>query len=249
MLLTMAVLTATSFGYKEESHNLQNPTRIWNISLSTLNKHEHQEEHPPWVECNSTNCTCRKGLENLRMIQCDTYTHQLSVITCYCVTFDSKTGALFAGKCQENCENGYDKSEYLPLPLNVSKLNKFMCEEKWNRTGRLCGKCLPGHSPLAYSYDMRCVKCPEGNRNIWKYILVAFGPPTIFYFVVLLCRIKANSLQLHGFIIFSQIVSAPPLAQGGYKFFKTHPDIGVPILIIGTMYTMWNLDFFPRTLS
>ena len=152
-----------------------------NDSRSESNINKSCDECPPWTQCNGTKCECKKRLEDYREVKCNDHL-QLSVIRCNCVTFDNNSNDLVVGHCIENCDNGYIKSEYLPLPNNVFQLNQFMCEEKWNRTGRLCGRCLPGHSPLAYSYDMRCVKCPEGNRNIWKYILVAFGPSTIFYF-------------------------------------------------------------------
>ncbi len=76
------------------------------------------------------------------------------------------------GKCIEGCDNDTSKEQaYFVIPSDPSIINRFMCEERWNRTGKL----LPGHAPLAYSYDMRCDTCPEGIANIWKYILVASG--------------------------------------------------------------------------
>ncbi|XP_064396105.1 uncharacterized protein LOC135343083 [Halichondria panicea] len=197
---------------------------------------------PIWAECNNTKCVCKINLQSLRTVLCGENL-QLSVIRCHCLTYDNRTDELFEGKCIENCENGR-KSEYLPLPKDVSQLNQFMCEKRWNRTGRLCGRCLPGHSPLAYSYDIRCVKCPEGNKNIWKYILVAFGPTTIFYFIILIGRIKANSLYLHGYIVFSQIITAPPFAHALSQFLQFHQNLRVPWKTIEILYTMWNLDFF-----
>ena len=207
---------------------------------------QNNSDCPLWGECNNSGCVCRNGLSNDK-IKCEPETLQLSVINCHCVTFDNETRELTEGKCIENCENGDDKSEYLPLPLNINKLNQFMCEEKWNRTGRLCGKCLPGHSPLAYSYDMSCVKCPEGNRNVWKYILVAFGPLTIFYILVLLLRINATSSHLHGYLIFSQFLSAPALARDIVTLIKHKPDMSIPIKIVGALFGMWNLDFYRDT--
>ena len=198
----------------------------------------------PWTECNKTKCICKDELMNHYALRCDKDTLQLSVLRCHCVTFDNVTNQLIQGNCIENCEKNRYKSDYLPLPKDLSQLNQFMCEERWNRTGRLCGRCLPGHSPLAYSYDMRCVKCPERNRNIWKYILVAFGPLTVFYFLVLFFKINANSSHLHGYIIFSQIISIPAYSRGIVTYNHNHPESKVPIQIIELMYEIWNLDFF-----
>ena len=118
---------------------------------------------PPWGECINNKCMCREELDSYYSVKCDNETLQLSVLKCHCLTFDNETKQLFEGNCIENCEN--HNKEYLPLPMEINKLNEFMCGEKWNRTGRLCGTCLPGHSPLAYSYDMRCVKCPRGEQK------------------------------------------------------------------------------------
>ncbi len=200
---------------------------------------------PPWTEYNNTKCNCKETLEKHQELQCNP-DGKLSVIRCVCATFDNESNDITVGHCFENCENGYGKSEYLPLPFNVSQLNQFMCEERWNRTGRLCGQCLPGYSPLAYSYDMRCVKCPEGNRNIWKYILVAFGPLTVFYIVVLSCRTKATSLYLQGYLIFSQLFTTPLLSRAVTRNLNIHyhETLQKFLLAFKTIYSMWTLDFF-----
>ncbi len=199
---------------------------------------------PVWTKCNNTKCACKENLQNIVSVYCSEGL-QLSVIRCHCVTFDNMTDELVEGNCIENCDNGYDKNEYLPLPRDVSQLNQFMCEERWNRTGRLCGRCLPGHSPLAYSYDMRCVKCTEGNRNIWKYILVAFGPLTVFYILVLLLKINATSSYLHGFVFYSQLVTSSAFVRIVTTY--THSltaDIRICVVLILDIYAIWNLDFF-----
>ena len=198
---------------------------------------------PLWGEYYNSSCECKKEFKNYNSIKCEPKTLQLSVIRSHCVTYDNKTKELIEGNCIENSDNGGEKSEYLLLPLDINKLNQFMCEEKWNRTGRLCGKCLPGHSPLAYSYDLSCVECPEGNRNIWKYILIAFGPLTIFYILVLLLRINVTSSHLHGYLIFCQFLSAPAFSRDLVSFIKHNPDLSIPIQILEALYGMWNLDF------
>ena len=201
---------------------------------------------PPWAECNSNECICRKELQKYsNTIKCNNVTLQLSVGICNCVTYDDSTGEVVMGRCLENCFKPRYNKMYLSLPSNASELNQFMCEERWNRTGRLCGKCLPGHSPLAYSYDMRCVKCPEGNRNVWKYILVAFGPLTIFYFLFLLLKINATSSHLHGYLLFAQIVSSPVFLRSVITSLNNVPyTTKLGFEIVGALYGIWNLDFF-----
>ena len=57
---------------------------------------------------------------------------------------------------------------YHQVPMNESQLNEFMCGQ-FNRKGRLCGECKEGYSPLAYSYNLDCVRCSpkESTRNIF----------------------------------------------------------------------------------
>ena len=237
-LLTLALLTVVRFSSLSATRvNASGLNKSLNIAVF-----KNPAGCPPWGEYNNSRCECRKELSNFISIKCEPETLQLSVLKSHCVTFDNETGELTHGQCSENSINGDEKSEYLPLPLDINKLNQFMCEEKWNRTGRLCGKCLPGHSPLASSYDMSCVKCPEGNRNVWKYILVAFGPLTILFVLVLLLRINVTSSHLHGYVIFSQFLTAPAFVRDLVSFMKHNSDLSIPIQIFGVLYCIWNLD-------
>ena len=243
LLLIMVVINTLDFSLCETKRKLKEKKRI-QYGITHLTECSASTDCPPWGECNNSRCVCRDELRKHNSIKCEPETLQLSVVRCHCVTFDNETGEIFHGKCIENCDNGDEKSEYLPLPLDTTELNQVMCEERWNRTGRLCGKCLPGHSPLAYSYDMRCVKCPEGNRNVWKYILLAFGPLTVFYVLALLLKINATSSHLHGSLIFPQIFAASKFSRDMVSFIRNNPDMGVFIQMIGVLYSMWNLDFF-----
>ncbi len=119
-----------------------------------------------------------------------------------------------------------------------------MCE-KFSREGTLCGKCKETLYPIAYSFDMRCIKC--GNRGInWlKYILVSFLPLTIFCFIVLFIKIRANFSHLHGFILFCQAISSPTMARIIYLYFQER-SAASKFAIEGllSLYGIWNLDFF-----
>ena len=203
---------------------------------------------PPWGECSNNRCECREELSSYFSVKCNNETLELSVIKCHCVTFDNETKQLLEGNCIENCENTYNKDQYMPLPKEVLKINHFMCEKRWNRTGRLCGKCLPGHSPLAYSYDIRCVKCPEGNKNVWRYILVAFVPLTIFYFLVVFLKINATSSYLHGYLIFSQIISTPAFVRHIIIYEQNHQQFN-PFPGAGDFFRHGGVLVFKKSLQ
>ena len=199
---------------------------------------------PLWTHCYESYCACRQSLNNTFEVKCSDNGMYLSVRRCSCVTFEEETHTLTAGECIETCGDKINNNQiYFALPNNLSELNQFVCEDKWNRTGRLCGKCLPGHAPLAYSYDMRCVSCPEGNKNVWKYILITFGPLTVFYFIVLFFKINATFSHLHGYLYFSQSISVPLLVRIAYlQQDSRNEQLQFNILI--ALYSIWTLDIF-----
>ena len=119
-----------------------------------------------------------------------------------------------------------------------------MCKNRFQRTGRLCGKCLPGFSPLAFSYNLTCVNCTEGNRNLWKYFLISLTPLTCFYFIILFFKISITSSHLHGYIIFAQAVSFPAYAHIMTLAIKSKQSLNYPIKFLASLFTIWNLDFF-----
>ena len=85
-----------------------------------------------------------------------------------CVTYDNVTKEIEVVLCCFNCENTahkipYDRV-YYPPSKNPTELTAKTCG-RFNRTGTLCGQCAPGLSPFVLSYNLSCVKCPDGNRN------------------------------------------------------------------------------------
>ena len=161
-----------------------------------------------------------------------------------------KTKQLFGGNCIENCANNHTE-QYLQLPKETFKINQLMCEERWNRTGRLCGKCLPEHSPLAYSYDMRCVKCPEGNKKCLEvHSIAAFGPLDNLLLPTFVSQDQCYLLTSPWIpIILSQTLFAPEyLLEVLLDRMRSHPRKQSPICTniwyIGTaVFSVWNLDY------
>ena len=130
---------------------------------------------------------------------CNNSIGQVNLLSTYCATFNTDTGYIETGECIYN-EGHIHEQLYTALPSNVSELNEFTCGKLFNRTGTLCGECKDGHYPLVYSFDMNCVECPNGNSNWWKFLLVAFLPLTIFFYVIFICRVNITSSALFGFV-------------------------------------------------
>ncbi len=129
---------------------------------------------------------------------------------------------------------------YVHLPKNASELNEFVCG-RYNRIGTLCGKCRDGHYPLAYSFDMNCVECPNRKTNWWKFVLAAFLPLTAFYFFVLFFKINITSSYMQGYVLYSQVVSMPALARRLLMYIANY-HLRTAYKIIGSLCGIWNLD-------
>ena len=116
-----------------------------------------------------------------------------------------------------------------------------------NRTGRLCGQCSDGYSPLVYSYDMQCVNCTNSEYNWLKFTTIAFFPLTVLYFVVVLFKVNIMTPQLYGFITFSQVIASPIVLRAILLSLRSNNSMSTAARTAGTLYGVWNLDFF-RTL-
>ena len=198
---------------------------------------------PTWSLCDSKEKICKCGKDHNRAIACDSERLVSAVLDCYCVTYDQDTESTYLGSCFYNCEHYnstgkrdpiYDKLPTTPeLLINDSDCTPF------NRIGLLCGDCEDGHCPLVLSYNLSCVKCPDGHKSWWKFILVAFVPLTFFYFFVVVFNINVTSSRLHGIVLFSQILSTPQLAR---MFTHSKSSIVIAYEVLLIFYSFWNLD-------
>ena len=201
----------------------------------------------PWSCCGHEICQCN-GILPYGIVKCGKQ-NTLSVRNGYCLTFDEKTDTLEAGHCLYNYNT--HGILYTDLPRSKSKLNDFMCgtEAELHRTGTLCGKCQDGYHPLAYSYDMTCVQCPNGKSNWWKFALAAFLPLTIFCIIILFFKINVASSRFQGFVFYSQMISIPAFVRvlmllGNYHSKSDTKAAHIAFRSFAALYGIWNLDFF-----
>ena len=196
-----------------------------------------------WMYYSNGTCVC--GSDIYGAVSCSNRYNQISILRCNCMTYDENEGVL-AGSCLYGCgyfndSSGWSQHVYHPLPMNVSRLNNAMCG--WlNRDGRLCSKCKEGFSPLAYSYDLNCVKCTNSKYSWLKFAAAAFIPHTIFYFIVILFRINAANPYLYGFITLNQALASPVNVRPVLTTLKGKYSLALELVAIP--YTIWNLDYF-----
>ena len=208
---------------------------------------------PTWFTCNSQS-QCRCGSVGNDIVVCDNELQISAVLDCHCVTYDNETGSTYAGTCFFNCENHHTARKrdlvYYTLPKSPEMLlmNHSICSY-FHRTGLLCGDCEDGHSPLVLSYNLSCVRCPDGHKNWWKFILVAFVPLTLFYFIVFIFNINVTSSRLHGVVWFSQALAVPVMLRMVLSALSQgHPKLLKALMIILIFYGFWNLELFRSVL-
>jgi len=74
-----------------------------------------------------------------------------------------------------------------------------------------------------------------------KYILAAFLPLTVFFILVLSCRLSATSPQ---FVLLSQLISMPADVRIALTVMESYPIAEISARVILSIYGIWNLDFF-----
>ena len=199
---------------------------------------------PTWNYCSSGSCQC--GEKHQDIILCNGDSNFTAVLDCNYVTFDEDTGSTFVGTCFYNCMNNKINGDviYHALPKEPNKLvNSSVCR-RFNRKGLLCGECENGFSPFVLSYNLSCVKCPDGHKNWWKFFMIGFVPLTFFCLLIIVLNINVTSSGLHGVVWFSQTFSVPALmrlvmAQVEYS---KHALMAVKIFV--PFYSFWNLELF-----
>ena len=178
------------------------------------------------------NDCCKCGEHPPEIIKCDST--KLSVLDCFCVTFNNFIRIVSVGACIFSCTKRKNEL-YYTIEKEAEKVNMF-CTLR-GRTGTLCGECLPNHYPLAYSFNMSCITCPHTRWNWGRYIMAAYLPLTLFSLFILFFKIRATNGQMAIILTFCQTCSIPVLARltnesPGSNITKWHVEFGfLPTLL------------------
>ena len=213
----------------------------------------HDQQCPTWFFPDPpSNGSCRCGNDVQDTVRCKNSTKEAAILNCYCMTYNKSTGPV-VGACFYNCMNPTLKNElhrfhelHHLLPSNITELNNYMCGY-FNREGQLCGRCKENYSIPVYSYDLNCVQCSASPFNWVKYILAAFLPLTVFFVLVVSCRLSATSPKLLAFVFFSQSFAKGDNVRAMLEVTKLYPILTKFARVVLALYGIWNLDFF-RTL-
>ncbi len=212
-----------------------------------------ENDYPPWTKDGVNGIECGDTLKGIVECQINEQNVSLKLRFCFCMTYNEDEAEVYVGHCSYTCDlnrwidHNYDISLRVQ---NVSLLNEEVCK-KYYREGQMCGRCKENYGLPVYSYSSSCVQCPHDNyRYNWlKYIAVAYGPLTVFFFLVLFLRVSVTSGSVMGYVTISQIVATPSLIRFYYILNSNNSNFSNKNLInyILVPHTLWNLDIF-RTL-
>ena len=199
----------------------------------------------PVASCNgSVTCQCGNTLgDDLgKIVIC----HSRLLKKCNCMSFiaDPTINTTVVGSCPYTCYH----IRWFSFPPNVSDLDEICTD--MNRTGPLCGKCAANYGPSVYSYSLNCVECQSEGllSNTLFYIAVAFLPLTVFYILVMCCRLSVTSPSMTAYVFISQAISLPSALQFGHNevyMFGFHNFYEKASYFLGfSIVGIWNLDFF-----
>ena len=181
-------------------------------SVTDNNHCRKQTDCPTWMYClnSTTNCTC--GVVDRQIVLCNNRTREVRVLDGYIMTYNEKENMVEAGPSSYGWRRKNFKREninlYLRVQPNRTELNDRACG-RFNREGRLCGKCKEGYSPLVYTYKLDCANCTDSRYNEVKFFAAAFIPLTAFYMFVVLFKFNANSPALQAYCLGAQTIGAP----------------------------------------
>ena len=147
--------------------------------------------------------------------------------------------------------NSISMNESIQLPSE--NMNDFFCKTL-NRTGILCGSCIPNYGPSITS--TACVPCPdEVERYSWLlYVMAVFVPNIVFFVCVFIFSMTATFGPLNAFIFFAQVITTVAMvnAEGTLVFFNSafsNDSTSLAIMnafhdLYTVVYDVWNLNFF-----
>ena len=203
------------------------------LGTSELAENETNKQCPTWYNLNWYG-KCKCGSQLGGEVICERY-KRVRLFNNYCMTYDVTSNVTVAGACPFSRLKNSD-GLYTQPPMDVNELNNFTCG-KLQRSGLLCSHCENSLGVAVLSYSNECTKC-LGNIYGWLlYFTLALLPTTVFFIMVVYCRIHATAAHMNALICVVQIL----LYDVNSRF--SIPDHSVMKAFL-TIVGVWNLDFF-----
>lgn len=202
---------------------------------------------PPGFVPQGNCCVCANWPNGI--VICDEVSQRASMQIGYCMTYDSYTGEVRAGICEQSFLRNDSYKFYYSLPSDVSDLNDQMCGP-FKKAGLLCGRCQYGLSVTPLT-KFSCINCTAVTFRGWiEYLSVLYIPITVIFMVIIMFAINITSGPVNSFIFFGQ-VTATQFFNVGYiaSVLEAQTAAGTyssrtSTTLIAAIYDIWNLNVF-----
>ena len=145
---------------------------LWELrySLLLVSMVSFAESCPTLFYYNSSTHQCE--CEKFPVHYCNQFEGKVAVSSGYCVT--GKEGHYLGGKSPFSLRENRTNRIYSVLPTDPDLLNETMCGP-YNRKGLLCGECIDGFGPAAYTLDLQCLNCSDIFHRICFLSVLSFS--------------------------------------------------------------------------
>ena len=152
-------------------------------------------------------CKCGKSIYK-SVVSCNDRNFNANLKQGYWIGYSSENNSKLKVLIEGNCPKYYchynkldEGIHVLPNKCSVNLLEESLCN---NRRGRLCGKCIDGHSVFFHNEKHICSKNYLCKVGWLLYIMSELLPLTIIFIVVIICDISFTSGYATGLIFYAQ---------------------------------------------
>ena len=196
-------------------------------------------------DVNEQKCVCSAATPNQQyvgIVRCNVRKFESYQIKGYWAGCDQSGSLLTAmcplGYCRKDESTTYNTNS---LPKTCWGLDEEICGTR-NRSGLLCGNCIPNHTIFFHSKQYNCHICTLGHIGWLFYVLSELLPVTLVFLTVVLFNVHLTSGLWNGVILYAQIID---FIETSSLLSLDHPNaVSTLTSIYHFIYSMFNLDFF-----
>ena len=139
-------------------------------------------------------------------VHCNPIEGKAQIMNGFCATSTEQEGLYYAGYCPFSHTKNSTNIMFSELPSDPDLLNEIMCGP-YNRKGLLCGECIDGYGPAAFSPYKKCENCSKLSTGfaVSLYLLLELTPITLLFVCVVVFRLSITAGPLLWYVLFCQI--------------------------------------------